>query len=274
MRARSRRTRSRRRRGPSRARGGAAPRMGRRDDRVPPPPDRQPVLHAQSRGNRKGAGRRASGSPKACIAAAIDVDEPRSDGAAADRCSTRTATALARDGTRRRCRRDDPGGRRHAAQHGARARGRRALRPRRQVPPRLPTEEGQPVKVVRGLAKPATPAVLTDVRAAAARRVFGDLHRRSTATSSRRWRARSRATRSCRGCSREGHPADAGSDARFSRRSTGSSARPSSASSAWRRRSSGRRAWRRPSPHASRRAVRTGCTTTRRSRACATARGS
>jgi hypothetical protein len=73
---------------------------------------------------------------------------------------------------------------------------------------RLLDEAGQPVTPVKGLAKPEVPAVVTEFRAdGRATSFFGDLHpsfhwqRRS-----RRWRARSRATRSCRGCSARSRP--------------------------------------------------------------------
>ena len=58
--------------GPRRA---AAARVGRRHDRLPPAADRQPVVHAQPRGSREGAARRASASPKASTPLAIEVDE-------------------------------------------------------------------------------------------------------------------------------------------------------------------------------------------------------
>ena len=70
----------------------------------------------------------------------------------------------------------DPDRRRHAAQHRAGARGCRALPARRQVFPAARRGRA-PGHVVRGLAKPAQPAVLTDsVPDGRAISFFGDLH--------------------------------------------------------------------------------------------------
>ena len=76
-------------------------RLGRRDDRLSPPPDRQPVVHAQPRGSRKGAG---GGHPlrrRPDAARHRSRCRRRARPASRCRCSTTTATAC---GTRRRAR--------------------------------------------------------------------------------------------------------------------------------------------------------------------------
>ena len=95
-----------------------------------------------------------------------------------------------------------PGRRRHAAEHGARARRRRALSRSTASTSGVLDEAGQPVQPCsRRLAKPAQPrgADANPSRWTALHRASSaTCIRRSSATSSRRWPAPSRATRSCR----------------------------------------------------------------------------
>ena len=131
-----RRARGRGARGPRAAHRRAAAVMGRRDDRLSPPADRQPVVHAEPRGSREGAGgghplrrradaARASKSTRTATRARFEVSQHHNDGDGVWHEFGR-ATLPARGDPRRRG---------HAAQHGARARGCRALPPRRQVFP-------------------------------------------------------------------------------------------------------------------------------------------
>ncbi len=113
----------------------AAARLGRGDHRLPPPSHRQPLVHAQPRGSRKGAG---GGHPVR-----------RRPDAARDRCrcprprrgparigpAQRRRGRVARDRPRRARGADHPDRRGNAAQHRARTRGRRAFRARRPLFP-------------------------------------------------------------------------------------------------------------------------------------------
>ena len=122
------------------------------DDRLPPAADRQPVLHAQSRGSGEGAGgghrvrrgtdaARASKSTRtatparcACRVQRIDGDGEWHEAAQAE---LPARTILDRG--------------RNAAQHRARARGRSALSARRQVFPGAATRTGEPVTARQAL---------------------------------------------------------------------------------------------------------------------------
>ena len=131
-----RRARGRGARGPRAAHRASCSIVGRRHHRLSPPADRLPVLHAQPRGGREGAG---GGHPlrRRPVAArrsrSTRTARLRASGVAAAHA---TATAYGTKSARRRCRRARPGRGRHAAQHRAGARGCRAFPPRRQVFPR------------------------------------------------------------------------------------------------------------------------------------------
>ena len=115
---------------------------------VSPPPDRQPVVHAEPRGSREGAGgghpvRRRSDAARhrsrraMARAAGLKVSLQHNDGDGVWHETARTVATGAHDIDRGR----------HAAQHRARARGRRALPPRRQIFPRCSMRTASRAKV-------------------------------------------------------------------------------------------------------------------------------
>ena len=198
-----RRARRRATRGPRAAHRRAGAAVGRRDRGVSPPPDRQPVVHAQPRGNRKGAGgghslrrgpdtaihRRRCGrrGHRAC-----KVSVQHNDG---DGVWHETAHAVL-------ARAHDPDRRRHAAQHGAGARGCRALPSRRQVLPAAGRSRAAGQARPRPGQARAPGGVDGNPSPTAARPASSaTCIRRSPATSSRPWRAPSRDIRSSRACS-------------------------------------------------------------------------
>ena len=121
------------------------------------------------------------------IGLTVDVQRRRSDGG----CAATHAAACAHH----------PGRRRHAAQHRARARRRGAFPSRRQV--LRAARRGGSRSRSRCAASPSRrfrPCSRACATTAARSAFSATCIRRSSATSSRRWRAPSRATRSCRGC--------------------------------------------------------------------------
>ena len=184
---------------PRAARDRAAAVWGGVDHRLPPAADRQPVVHAQPRGSGEGAG---GGHP---LRRGPDPGRrrgrrarPRASGLAVSVQQRDEAGAWHETGRGTLARAHDPHRRRHAAQHRARARGRGPLRARRQLLPACSTRTAQPVKPERGLAKPAQSggADLDPRRRPLRPASSATCIPRSSATWSRRWRARSRATRS------------------------------------------------------------------------------
>ena len=163
--------------GRPRAHRRAAARVGRRDRGLSPPPGRQPVVHAQPRGSREGAG---GGHPL----------RRRLDAARHRRRRARAARRACR------CRCSTPTARATWHEYGKATLPARTILIAAGTQPntvlaredaqhfhldgkyfRVLDEDGAPVKVIRGLAKPAQPAVLTDVLPdGRATSFFGDLH--------------------------------------------------------------------------------------------------
>ncbi len=136
---------------------------------------------------------------------AIEVDEAgHAIGLTVSVQRSRRRRTVGREGAHAVARAHDPRRGRHAAQHRARARGRGALRARRALLRACATRTARSPSRARGLAKPARAgrADATSPPTAARRASSATCIRRSSATWSRRWRARSRAIRSCRECSR------------------------------------------------------------------------
>ena len=166
---------------------------------------------------------------------AVDVDaDGRACATRAVRAAQRRRRRVARARSRDAARAHDPDRRRHAAQHRARARGRARTFISTASIFRLLDEDGQPVTPGQGSgqARGAGGAHRYPRRRPRDELLRRPASRRSPATSSRRWRARSRALRSCRGCSRTGRTGfDRQRCGVFRARSTTSCARRSSASS-------------------------------------------
>ena len=250
-------------------------RLGRRHHRVSPAADRQPVLYAQPRGGREGAGgghplRRRADPPRhrrRCARAPRRRSRSRVQHTDGDGVWHETAqttlparTILIAAGTQPNTvlARED-------AEH-FRLDGKYF---------RVLDEDGQPVKVLRGLAKPAQPAVLTDILPdGRAISFFGDLH---PSFSGNVVKAMASAKQGYPIVSRmlaKVAPASRASDARVllgARPPAAGEGGARRAAHADDRRGGGARAGR--GARASPRASSTGCRTTRRWRRCAPARG-
>ena len=145
------------------------------DHRLPPAPDRQPLVHAQPRGSREGArGRHPLRRGPHAARASRSTSYGHARALRVSRAARATTTAVAETASRA-ARAHDPGRRRHAAQHRARARGRRALRARRHATSRPCDENGDPVQARARRAKPRAVRVLLS---RAARRPLHQLLRR------------------------------------------------------------------------------------------------